>query len=180
VLPSGTQPSFGDPRQAGYQTSKGIGDLRTAFLLYTVGIVLSLVPIIGAIGGIIDLVAIIFLVIGWRAVGRSSLKERGNYRSTGNWLVYVIITVIIIGILGSIVIASGFIIYVTTHPNVLPTTNPSGVSLSQLPGFSGLFLGLGVEAALLLALTYGVWLKTISSMKRLSQELSRPPPSNSG
>ena len=52
-------------------------------MLYLVGSAITLIPVVGAIGGIISLVALILLIIGWRALGRSSLKESENYRSTG-------------------------------------------------------------------------------------------------
>ena len=71
ILPKSNDPPYVDRLQAGYQTRKGLGNLRNAFMLYLVGSAITLVPVIGAIGGIISLIALILLIIGWRALGRS-------------------------------------------------------------------------------------------------------------
>jgi len=152
---------------------KGLGDLKNAFMLYLVGSVLTFVPVVGAIGGIISLVALILLIIGWRALGRSSLKESGNYRSTGSWLIYAIILVIVVTIVGSIVIVASVVLYFASHP--IPSSTPSNItSLSQIPWIFPIIYGLGALFALLFSIWYGVWIKMCNSMKRLSVELSQP------
>ena len=116
---------------------KGLGDLKNAFMLYLVGSILTFVPVVGAIGGIISLVALILLIIGWRALGRSSLKEGENYRSTGSWLVYGIIIVIVIFIVATAVLIASLISYFIAHP-IQPTTSPPFLRSPNSLGFTSL------------------------------------------
>jgi zinc ribbon protein len=174
ILPKANDPPYVDQPQAEYQTRKGLGDLRNAFLLYLIGSAITLIPVIGAIGGIISLVALILLIIGWRALGRSSLKERQNYRSTGSWLVYAIIIVIVIAIVGTAVIVGFIVSYFIAHP-IQPATSPPAIpSLSQFPGISQFVYGLVLEIGVLILVWYSVWFKMLNSMRKLGSELSQP------
>ena len=78
VLPFSDQGgnSYVDSFDAANQTRKGLSDLRNAFLLYFVSGILSLVPFIAIIGGLVNFVGLILLIIGWRALGRSSLRGK--------------------------------------------------------------------------------------------------------
>jgi len=153
---------------------KGLGDLKNAFMLYLIGSILTFVPVVGAIGGIISLVALILLIIGWRALGRSSMKEHQNYRSTGSWLVYAIIIAIIIVIVGTVVIVGFLVSYFIAHPIQQATSPPAIPSLSQFPWISQFILGLFLEIGLVLLVWYSVWIKMLNSMKKLGSELSQP------
>jgi len=152
---------------------KGLGDLKNAFMLYLVGSILTFVPVVGAIGEIISFVALILLIIGWRALGRSSLKERNNYRSTGSWLVYGIIIVIVIFIVGTVVVVASLVSYFIAHP-IQTTTSPVIPSLSQLPGLYQFVIGLSLEIGIIFVAWYSVWIKMLNSMKKLGYELSQP------
>jgi len=142
-------------------------------MLYLVGSAITLIPVIGAIGGIISFIALILLIIGWRALGRSSLKESENYRSTGRWLVYAIIIAIVIGIVGTVVIVGLVVSYVIAHP--LPATSPPAVpSLAQFPEITQFLFAFILEIGLIILVWYSVWIKMLNSMKKLGSELSQP------
>jgi len=173
ILPKPNDPPYVDQLQADYQTRKGLGDLRNAFMLYLVGSAITLIPVIGAIGGIISLVALILLIIGWRALGRSSLKERENYRSTGSWLVYGIIIAIVIGIVGTVVVVGLVVSYFIAHP--LPATSPPAVpSLAKFPELAQFLFAFILEIGLIILVWYLAWIKMLNSIKKLSSELSQP------
>jgi MFS family permease len=162
--------------QANFEGGKGLGDLKNGFLLYLVAAVLGFVPFIGAVSGILILVALILLIIGWRALGRSSLKGKDNYGSTGRWLVYAIILVIVIGIIGVIVIAASGFFYFVSHPYTPPTTTSPGTlpPLSQIPGLTQILLEIFGLIVLLIAIWDGTWIKMCNSMRKLGDELSEP------
>ena len=63
----------------------GLQRLKNSFLLYLIGGVISLVPVVGSIGGLLTLIGFIFLILAWRALGRSRLPGALRYKSTGNW-----------------------------------------------------------------------------------------------
>jgi hypothetical protein len=173
IPPKPNDPPYVDQLQADNQTRKGLGDLRNAFMLYLVSSAITLIPVIGAIGGIISLIALILLIIGWRALGRSSLKERENYRSTGSWLVYAIIIAIVIAIVGSILLTVSVVTYYISHPVHLPANSPVP-PISQIPGISQFLIGIILEVGIIYVTWFSVWFKMCNSMKKLGNELSQP------
>jgi len=155
-----------------FQSRKGLGDLRNGFLLYLIAALLSFVPIIGGISSLLILVALILFIIGWRALGRSSFGGRSNYRSTGNWLIYAIILIIVAGIIGVVAIMAQSITYFVSNPITPPTNSTSIAPLLQNSGYRNLLVELfGLIAALVL-LWDGTWIKMCFSIRKLGRELS--------
>jgi hypothetical protein len=182
VLPFSNQggSSYGDSFEAANQTRKGLSDLRNAFLLYFVAGILSLVPIIGAIGGLVNLVGLILLIIGWRALGRSSLRGNASYKSAGSWLLYAIIIVIVVGIIGIFVLAFSAVSTFASNPSLFQTnsTTTNSTAILQSPAFRQTItqiidegIGLG---AILAAIWFSVWIWMLVSLRKLGSELSEP------
>jgi flagellar basal body-associated protein FliL len=166
--------SSGHDPEANYQTGKGLRDLKNAFLLYLIGGFLNFVPVIGALGGIVIFVGFIFFIIGWRALGRSSLRDRDNYGSTGRWLIIGIILAIVISIVGVVAIVVSTFSYFVSHPYLINSTSSRTLPPNQLPGFTGIFEeGVGL-AGILLVISFGIWIKMCSSIRKLGAELKEP------
>ena len=183
VLPESTQGSFSadnylDSLQADYQTRKGLSDLKNAFLLYFIAAILNLVPVVGIIGGIVNLVGLILLIIGWRTLGRSSLRGSQTYKSSGTWLVYAIIIAIIVGIIGIISITFSAIGFIVSNPSLFQTNSSSTpAKVLQSPSIHqftfGIFEEILVLVAILLGIWDSVWIKMLFSLKKLGSELSQ-------
>ncbi|MHB8700280.1 MAG: zinc ribbon domain-containing protein [Nitrososphaerales archaeon] len=153
-----------------YETHKGLENLKNAFLLYLIGSIVALVPIIGGIGGIVDFVGLIFLILGWRALGRSSLAEAPNYKSTGRWFVLAIIIAIVIGIVGTIVSAVLLFGAIANQIGNSPGTTPNFTQSSLQP----FMIGIAVTVIIAEAVWISAWVKMNSSMKKLAAEVSQP------
>jgi hypothetical protein len=167
-----------DSFEAANQTRKGLSDLRNAFLLYFVSGILGFVPVIGIIGGLVNFIGLILLIIGWRALGRSSLREKWSYKSTGSWLVYVIIIIIVVGIIGIFVVATSAITIFTSNPNLFRTNSSStnATAILQSSAFRQAFSGVLEEVFALIAVLeiiwFSVWIKMLLSLRKLGSELS--------
>jgi len=162
--------------EAQFQGRKGLGDLKNGFLVYLIAAVLGLVPVISSIAGILILVALILLIIGWRALGRSSLSGKSVYRSTGNWMIYAIILIVVLAIIGSVIIIALAISSFISNPFTPPAANSTSIGpiLSQNPELDHIFLGFFGLIAVLIAIWDGTWIKMCLSMRKLGRELSEP------
>lgn len=156
----------------------GIEQLKTSFLLYLIGGILALVPVIGAVGGILDLVALIFLILGWRALGRSTLAQAPDYKSTGSWLVRAIVIVVVAAVVGTVAITFALISSVISSGIAPSLQNGSSLTPSELakqfPALSTFLGGLVVFFSGLYLVWIAAWVKMCLSMRRLSAEVSRP------
>lgn len=152
-----------------FERSSGLGRLKSSFLLYLIGALLAIVPVVGVIGGLVEFGGLVFLIMGWRALGRSSLASAQNYKSTGRWLVYFII----ISIVGSF---AGFIVLIASVVGSMIISGAAGnpSSFTQGPAFQTLTTGIAVIIAAILAGEVLVYNKVRSSMGLLSAELSQP------
>ena len=157
--------------QSDYETEKGLENLKNAFVLYLVGSILFFIPIIGGFGEIFYLVALIFFILGWRALGRSSsLKETLNYRSTGKWLLYSIIIAIIVLIVGSILTVIALIASIVSSTTIqVGQFNPLGQSFALRTFLSAIF---GVTSAVFV-IWLVAWLRMSFSLVKLSDETSQ-------
>ncbi|TLY12945.1 MAG: hypothetical protein E6K86_10770, partial [Thaumarchaeota archaeon] len=86
------------------QRLRGLANLKWSFLFFMVGGALTFVPFVGLIGGLFNIVALVFFIVGWRDLGRSTLGEAPRYKSTGSWLIYSIVIAIVVAVIGSVII----------------------------------------------------------------------------
>jgi hypothetical protein len=152
------------------QEQKGLNDMKLSFIFYMIGGGFALIPVVGGFGGLLVLVALLFFVIGWRALGRSTLAEASRYRSTGDWFIYSIVIVIVVAVIGSLVIAiyliGSFITYLGQSPN--PQTLYQSAFFRS---FLGYIFAMVAVAALVWVLP---WYKASASMAKLAVEVSQP------
>ena len=154
-----------------FERPNGLGKLKNSFLLYLIGGLVAIVPVVGTVGGLVEFAGFIFMILGWRALGRSSFASAQNYKSTGKWLVYFIIIAIVVGAVGftavfayvfSTILASG----AAGNPNPnLFTQGPASKTLTA--GVSAIIAAIGVVAVL-------VWNRVRSSLAHLGAEISQP------
>ncbi len=57
------------------QRPRGLANLKWSFLFFMVGGALTFVPFVGLVGGLFYIVALVFLIVGWRDLGRSTLIQ---------------------------------------------------------------------------------------------------------
>src|SRR5881296_4224106 len=99
----------------------GLDDLKWSFLFFMVGGALTFAPFVGLIAGVLFIVALIFLIVGWRNLGRSTLAEAPRYKSTGSWLIYSIAIAVVVAVIGSVIVFFLFLSSVlasgSTSPN---------------------------------------------------------------
>ncbi|MBI3859489.1 MAG: zinc-ribbon domain-containing protein [Thaumarchaeota archaeon] len=178
----GPTPSTGGPPASHqgpeHERTSGLEKLKNSFLLYLIGGGLSVIPIIGAVGGLIELAGFIFLILGWRALGRSSFLSAAHYKSTGRWLVYSIIAGIIIAFVGVIVLIIS--VFASVASSIAPGSPISATDFIQGSGASVLLGGLFALIAVAQIPLMLAWNKVRSSMRLLSKELSQPRVSLSG
>jgi hypothetical protein len=138
---------------------------------------LTLVPIIGFVGVVLELVALIFLIISWRALGRSNFAQARNYRSTGRWLLWGVIIVIILAVVGSVVLVASLVASLISHGG-LPSVQNGTSSTTTLFQQSGFFTKFLEGYLALFAGVYVIWLvawiKMSFSVKKLSAEIALP------
>jgi uncharacterized membrane protein YvbJ len=60
---------------------RGLDNLRNSFLFFAIGAALSLVPVIAILGSLLSFIGLIFLIIGWRALGHSNLPSAHPLRN---------------------------------------------------------------------------------------------------
>ncbi len=159
---------------AGYQAEKGLENLKNAFLLYLIGFVLALVPVIGAVAGILYIVALIFLILGWRALGRSSLSQRVNYGSTGRWFIYAIIIAIVIGIIGGVISAIVLFSAIASQQLFNSTSaigNPPHLPPSVVEPFLAGIMGTVIVVYIV---WISAWVRMRGSTSHLAVEVSQP------
>ncbi len=144
-----------------YQGKEGLDDLKNAFLLYLIGAIAGLIPVVGEIGGIAEFVGLIFLILGWRSLVRSNFQDAQDYKSTGKWLILGIIFAIVIIFVGSIALV---IVVISVTPS---TGSPPlfGLDITEL------VVGFVVVIALGFSVSIGAWIKMCFSMQRLSKEI---------
>lgn len=157
---------------ADQERTNGLDKLKSSFLLYLIGSVISFVPLAQIIGGLLDFVALIMFILGWRALGRSSLPSAKNYGSTGRWIVYAIVITIVVGVAGAILL---FIALVGVFISAAAAGNPpSFTALMQNSVFSTFYAGFFGVLAAADVVALGVWYMVTVSLRRLGAEISQP------
>ena len=97
------------------QRLRGLDNLKWSFLFFMVGGALTFVPFVGLIAGLFYILAFVFLIVGWSALGRSTLAEAPRYKSTGSWLIYSIIIAVVVAVIGSVIVFFLFLSSVLAH-----------------------------------------------------------------
>lgn len=159
-----------------YDSQKGLERLKNAFLFYFIGCILTIIPFVDVIGVILSFIGFIFLILGWRSLGRSSLPHASQYKSTGKWFIYALIIGFVIGIAGTVVILYQMVRVIVSQPpsTFNGTTNlPPGL----LTGYvSGLFA--------IVSIVYVLWIfayyKMKNSMSNLGTDILQPRLARSG
>ena len=128
-----------------------------------VGGALTFVPFVGLIGGLFNIVALVFFIVGWRDLGRSTLAEAPRYKSTGSWLIYSIVIAIVVAVIPfvSAELASG-------------NAPPSPQSIFQSVAFRNLESEFIAVAAAAYIAPLLAWYRVITSLMRLADEVSQP------
>ncbi len=86
------------------QRLRGLANLKWSFLFFMVGGALTFVPFVALIGSLFYIVALVFLIVGWRDLGRSTLAEAPRYKSTGSWLIYSIVIAVVVAVFGIVAV----------------------------------------------------------------------------
>jgi hypothetical protein len=152
------------------ERQKGLNDIKLSFVFYMIGGGLALIPVIGGLGGLLVLVGLIFFIVGWRALGRSTLAESLRYKSTGDWFIYTIVIIIVGSIVGAIIIAFSLIGSIINYNG--PPPNPQ--TLYQSPVFRSLFAEIFALAAAASAVWLFPWYKAHVSLVKLAAEVAQP------
>lgn len=148
-----------------HETEKGLQNLKIAFLMFLITSATVLIPFVSAIGAIFSFVGLIFLIMGWRALGRSLFSESANYKSTGRWMISVIISVIVVGIIGSIVSTVVIFEYLVSHP--ISSQPPNGTTNPF--GFFSVF---GVAIGTITLIVNVLWASALYEMKKAMSKLA--------
>jgi hypothetical protein len=155
-----------------FERTNGLGKLKNSFLLYLIGGLIAIVPVVGGIGGLVEFAGFVFMILGWRALGRSSFASAQNYKSTGRWLVYFIIIAIVIGAVGFVAVFAYVFSTVLTSAAAGNPSNPN--SFLQGPAFQTLTTGVSAIIAAIGVVAVLVWNKVRSSLAHLGAEVSQP------
>jgi hypothetical protein len=155
-----------------FERPNGLGKLKNSFLLYLIGGLILLVPVVGAVGGLVEFAGFIFMILGWRALGRSSLASAQNYKSTGRWLIYFVIIAIVIGFVGVVAVLASSIGAIIAAGAAGNTPNPN--SFLQGPAYQTLIAGFAAIIAVIEVVAVLVWNMVRSSLTHLGAEVSQP------
>ena len=159
------------------ETERGLQNLKNAFLMFLISSGIALIPLVNAISVIFSFVGLVFLIIGWRALGRSSFSESANYRSTAKWLILVIIIAIVVTIVGSIISAIVSFEYLAAHPI---SRQPPNVTVMPSGFFSLFGLVSGISSLVVDVLWVSALYEMKISMSKLSAEVAQPKIKTSG
>jgi len=140
--------------------------LRSAFFWMFLGIILSIIPIVNIVGGIILFIAFILLILAFGKVANTSLPHAAEYKSTKNWLLFLLI----FDIVGSIILASVIIVAVFIVTATTSSTRSSYLSINTLG--IGAIAAIGILFVLMLIFYIITYLKVVNSLKSLGADLS--------
>ena len=152
------------------QRLKGLANLKWSFLFFMVGGALTFVPFVGLIGSLFYIVALVFLIVGWRDLGRSTLAEAARYKSTGSWIIYSIVIAVVVAVIGSLIVSIPFVSAELASGNA----PPSPQSIFQSVAFRNLESEFIVVAGAAYIAPLLAWYRVITSLMRLAEEVSQP------
>jgi len=152
------------------QRLRGLANLKWSFLFFMVGGALTFVPFVALIGSLFYIVALVFLIVGWRDLGRSTLAEAPRYKSTGSWLIYSIVVAVVVAVIGGVLVSIQFVSAVPA----LGSTPPSLQAIYQSQTFRNLESEFIAVAAAAYIAPLLAWYKVITSLRRLADEVSQP------
>jgi hypothetical protein len=149
----------------------GLNHLKNAFLFMLIGVALSWIPFINFVAVVLLLVSFIFIVLGWRGLGKSNLGHAPSYGSTALVLIVIFIAEIAI-VVGGIVAAILLILpSIITAATTTPSPPPSFATLPIWSEFVSLLFAVVIVAVWI---AFAGWVKNGLSLKSLSNELSQP------
>jgi len=152
------------------QRLRGLDNLKWSFLLFMIGGALTFVPLIGLISGLVYIVALVFLIVGWRNLGRSTLAEAQRYKSTGSWLIYSIVVAVVVAVIGIVIVS----IQLVSAELALGSTRPSFQAIFQSEAFRNLEGEIFALTGAALVVPLVAWYRVITSLMRLADEVSQP------
>jgi len=152
---------------------RGLNNLRNSFIFLALGAALSLVPGISILGGLLSFIGLIFLIIGWRALGQSNMPSAARYRSTGNWIIYSIVIAVAIALIGIIAVVVALFSSLASSGFI-----PTGPGSSTYPFQSAAFQDYVADfyAAIVVAEipVFYAWYRVSSSLRTLGSEVGQP------
>jgi len=152
---------------------RGLNNLRNSFLFLAMGAAVSLVPGISILGGLLSFIGLIFLIIGWRALGQSNLPGAPRYRSTGNWIIYSILIAIVIGVIGVVAVAVALFSSLASSGFV-----PTGPGSSTYPFENSAFQDYVADFYAVTVVAeipvFYAWYRISSSLRTLGTEVGQP------
>jgi len=152
------------------QRLRGLANLKWSFLFFMVGGALTFVPFVGLIGGLFNIVALVFFIVGWRDLGRSTLAEAPRYKSTGSWLIYSIVIAVVVAVIGSVIVFIPFVSAELASGNAPPSLQ----AIYQSQAFRNLESEFIAVAAAAYIAPLLAWYRVITSLMRLADEVSQP------
>lgn len=152
-----------------YEYRIGLDRLKNAFLFTFIGAILSIIPIVSIIGGILFLVALVFWILTWRSFGNTELKGANSYSSTWKFLIGGIIVSAAIFIVGFAIIVSEIIRFMISN---LPSPGQP-FNLNSLPGIQGFLYNVLILSLVLGAISTIIWIRNYLSVRTLGNEISQ-------
>ncbi len=154
-----------------YELQSGLNRLRYSFVFSVIGNLVTFVPGIGLVGGLLSSVAFILLILGWRALGRSSLNKAQSYHTTSNVLIITLVIAIVAAIVGIITAAGALAGAIATNP---PAPGQPSPILSTIPGFETFMMNVFITLVIVGAIAALGQLRSAISLRSLSVEISEP------
>jgi hypothetical protein len=123
-----------------YETARatGIDRTKTGLLLISIGFFVGWIPIVGAVGGILELVGAILVILGRHAFGPE------HARNVMWSIIIFVIAIVVVGVAAVVAIFSAFANYQPGSTNPVP------------PNFASSFLGIFLVAVLIGIAIFGI------------------------
>ena len=148
--------------------------LRRAFFFMFLGTILAIIPVVDIAGGIVLLVGVIMLILGFGKIAKTNLAHAKEYKSTRNWLLFMPI----VSIGGTIVLIA--FVYTIRFPALISMSTTNSTNYSHIISFvvsvatiaTEILAGVAILAVLILAFYMIAYLKVVNALKYLSLDLS--------
>lgn len=152
-----------------YVLRENLRNLRTAFFVLFIGLILTMVPFVDIVGGILIFIGIILLIMGLGRIGNSNLTNAKFYLGARNWFVFYILASIAV-----VVVIYYFLFTLIVSPIIASSLIPGSVPPVPMTVFNDVFMIMGASVAVILVLYVITYLKLAETLKLLSSELSVP------
>jgi hypothetical protein len=157
-------------RADAYDYRSGLNRIKNAFLFSLIGSILSVVPFISIIGGILGFIGYIYWILCWRSFGRTDLPSSRKYDLTWKLIIFGFI-VVVVTIIGSIVIMVGQLVSIIVAN---PPAPGQPVNFFALPGAAGVLTNFLLGILVVLGVYALVWIYNYFSVRQLGTEISHP------